>query len=139
MSQNKTIPTDLSVHDFLAKVEDENKRKDSYELLRIMQEVTSHDPIMWGNSIVGFGSYHYKYATGREGIMLLTGFSPRKQNISIYIMAGFARYEALMKQLGPHKTGKSCLYIKKLSEVNIEVLKQLITASYTHYNTKYNL
>jgi hypothetical protein len=93
---------------------------------------------MWGPSIVGFGSYHYKYDSGREGDMLLAGFSPRKQNLTLYIMAGFDRYENLMKRLGKHSTGKSCLYIKRLSDIDIDVLSEIISASYEHYNKKYN-
>lgn len=138
MAQNKTVPNALSVTDFLNTVENDEKRKDAYRLLKLMGEITGQPPVMWGNSIIGFGSYHYKYDTGREGDMLLTGFSPRKQNFALYVMAGFDRYPDLMTKLGKHKTGKSCLYIKKLEDVDIEILTQLITASYTHHNTKYN-
>lgn len=138
MAQNKTIPNQASVTAFLDAVEEDSKRDDAYALLRLMEKITGHPPVMWGNSIVGFGSYHYKYNSGREGDMLLTGFSPRKQNFALYIMAGFDRYPELMKKLGKHKTGKSCLYIKRLKDVDPDVLAQLISASYEHYNTKYN-
>lgn len=94
-----------------------------------MEEITGEPAKMWGDSIVGFGSYHYKYASGQEGDWMLTAFSPRKQNLTLYIMPGFERYENLMKQLGKYKTGKSCLYIKKLEDVDLEVLKELIDLS----------
>jgi len=103
-----------------------------------MKEITGEGPVMWRPSIIGYGSYHYKYDSGREGDMLLTGFSPRKQNLSLYIKAGFTKYEELLQKLGKHKTGKSCLYIKRLSEINTDVLIELIKASYDHYNHKYN-
>jgi hypothetical protein len=132
MSQNKTRPTTTSVNSFLGIVEDEIQRQDSYTLISIMKEITGEEPIMWGPSIIGFVSYHYKYDSGREGDMLLTGFSPRKQNLSLYIMAGFTKYKALLQKLGKHKTGKSCLYIKRLSELNTDVLTELIKASYDY-------
>ena len=138
MSQNKTRPTTTSVTSFLDSVEDEIQRRDSYALIGIMKGITGEEPVMWGPSIIGFGSYHYKYDSGREGDMMLTGFSPRKQSLSLYIMAGFTNYEALLQKLGKHKTGKSCLYIKRLSEINTDVLSELIKASYNHYNHKYN-
>ena len=138
MSQNKTRPNTTSVTSFLDRVKDEIQRRDSYTLISIMNEITGEEPVMWGPSIIGFGSYHYKYDSGREGDMMLTGFSPRKQSLSLYIMAGFTKYEALMQKLGKHKTGKSCLCIKRLSEINTDVLMELIKASYNHYNHKYN-
>ncbi len=138
MSKNKTRPNTTSVSSFLDSVEDEIQRQDSYTLISIMKEITGEGPVMWGASIIGFGSYHYKYDSGREGDMLLTGFSPRKQNFSLYILVGFAKYEKLMQKLGKHKTGKSCLYIKRLSEIYRSVLTELIKASYNHYNQKYN-
>ena len=133
MSQNKTRPITTSVTSFLNSVEDEIQRRDSHTLISIMKEITGEEPVIWGSSIIGFGSYHYKYNSGREGDMLLTGFSPRKQNLSLYIMAGFTKYEELLQKLGKHKTGKSCLYIKRLSEINTDVLIELIKASYDHY------
>jgi hypothetical protein len=97
-----------------------------------MKQVTKSEPKMWGSSIVGFGTYHYKYESGREGDWFITGFSPRKQNLTLYIMGGFARYDELMKQLGKHKTGKSCLYIKYLADVDLPTLKKLIQESVSH-------
>jgi len=125
----KTKVNDASVTDFLNNVEDEQKRKDCLEVARMMEQVTKQQPKMWGTSIVGFGSYHYKGASGREGDWMLIGFSPRKQNITLYIMSGFERYPGLMKKLGKHSTGKSCLYIKRLSDVDVDVLKELMTES----------
>lgn len=138
MSGNKTVPSTSSVTEFLDAVEDPQKKADAYVLLELMKKITGKRPVMWGPSIVGFGSYHYKYDSGREGDMLLAGFSPRKQNLTLYIMAGFDRYENLMKRLGKHSTGKSCLYIKRLSDIDIDVLSEIISASYEHYNKKYN-
>jgi len=138
MAQNKTIPTNASVTEFLESVEDQQKRDDCYALLDLMQEITGEAPVMWGPSIVGFGSYHYKYDSGREGDMLLTGFSPRKQNLTLYIMSGFDRYAELMGKLGKYKTGKSCLYLKRLDDADPEVLRELIQASFDRYNRKYN-
>ncbi len=114
MSANKTRPNNASVISFLDKVEDQVQKRDSYTLIDIMKEITGEEPVIWGSSIIGFGSYHYKYDSGREGDMMLTGFSPRKQNLSLYIMAGFTKYEKLMQKFGKYKTGKSCLYIKRL-------------------------
>ena len=125
----KTKVNEASVTDFLNSVEDEQKRKDSFEVLKLMKQVSKEDPKMWGGSIVGFGSYHYKGASGREGEWMLIGFSPRKQNITLYIMPGFERYPDLMKKLGKYSTGKSCLYIKRLSDVDAAVLKELVTES----------
>ncbi|NAS12960.1 DUF1801 domain-containing protein [Poritiphilus flavus] len=138
MAQNKTIPNNASVTAFLEAVEDPQKKEDSYKLLELMKKITGKEAVMWGPSIVGFGSYHYKYDSGREGDMLLTGFSPRKQNLTMYIMSGFNRYDYLMEKLGKYKTGKSCLYVKKLADVDLEVLTELITTSYEYYDKKYN-
>ncbi|HMB61764.1 MAG TPA: DUF1801 domain-containing protein [Eudoraea sp.] len=132
MSGNKTIPTSKSVADFLDAVRNDQKRADSHVLLELMKKITGEPPVMWGASIVGFGQYHYKYDSGREGKMLLTGFSPRKQNLTLYIMAGFSRYESLLNKLGKHSTGKSCLYIKKLADINMDVLNDIITLSYEY-------
>lgn len=125
----KTKVNEASVTDFLNSVEDEQKRKDSFEVLKLMKKISKEDAKMWGSSIVGFGSYHYKGASGREGDWMLIGFSPRKQNITLYIMPGFERYPALMKKLGKYSTGKSCLYIKRLSDVDVDVLKELMAES----------
>ena len=129
MAELKTKLNDASVTDFLNKIEDKEKRADSFEILKLMKQVTKLEPKMWGSSIIGFGSYHYKYASGREGDWMLTGFSPRKQNLTIYIMSGFDRYDELLKKLGKHSIDKGCLYIKRLSDVDKKVLKKLITQS----------
>ncbi|HEY8412350.1 MAG TPA: DUF1801 domain-containing protein [Pyrinomonadaceae bacterium] len=129
MAQNKTKATDESVAEFLNKIPDAERREDCLAVTKIMEEVTGSKPKMWGPSIVGFGSYHYKYASGREGDWLVTGFSPRKQNLTLYIMMGFEKHAELMKQLGKHRTAKSCLYIKRLSDIHLPTLKKLIKAS----------
>ncbi len=138
MAENKTKPTQASVGAFLEALSDEQKKKDCFLLLERIKDITGEKPVLWGPSIIGFGSYHYKYDTGREGDMILTGFSPRAQNISIYIMAGFERYPQLMKKLGKYRTGKSCLYVKRLSDIDLDVLMDLVSASYEHMNAKYN-
>ncbi len=137
MAQLKTLPTGESVTAFLEEVPDEIKRNDCRTLLGIMKRATGSQPRMWGHSIVGFGTYHYTYTSGREGDWFLTGFSPRKQDLTIYIMPGFDRYTSLMHRLGKHKTGKSCLYIKRISEINLAVLKELIGQSVRHMKAKY--
>ena len=129
MSDMKTKPTDVKAEDFLEAVEHPTRKADGFELLKIMKEITKKEPVMWGPSIVGFGSYHYKYATGREGDWPITGFSPRKQRLTVYIMPGFDEYEDLLERLGKHKVGVSCLYINKLADVDISVLKELIAKS----------
>lgn len=131
MASNKTVPNDSSVEDFLQGV-DEKRRDDCYAILNLMQEVTGEKPVMWGTSIVGFGSYHYKYESGREGDMILTGFSPRKQNLTLYIVSGFEQYEALLAKLGKFKIGKSCLYIKKMADVDTDALRELVRQSVEH-------
>ncbi len=132
MAELKTKPNNASVETFLNSVENESKRQDSFAILELMREVTGEAPKMWGDSIVGFGSYHYKYASGREADWPLTGFSPRKQNLTLYIMAGFEQYEDLLQRLGKHSTGSSCLYIKRLSDINLEVLRELVANSVAH-------
>src|SRR5687768_7732569 len=123
----KTKVNDASVTDFLHSVTDEQKRKESFEILKIMKQITKEEPKMWGSSIVGFGSYHYKGASGREGDWMQIGFSPRKQNLTLYLMGGFNAHTDLLKKLGKHKTSVGCLYIKKLEDV--DVLKELMTES----------
>jgi len=125
----KTKVNDASVAGFLNSVADEQKRKDSFEIVKIMKQIAKEEPEMWGPSIVGFGSYHYKYESGREGDSPMIGFSPRKQNITLYIMPGFEDYQGQLNRLGKYSTGKSCLYIKKLSDIDVDVLKELITGS----------
>ena len=132
MAKLKTQKNDASVEDFLNGVSDQKKREDSFAILELMRDVTGEEPAMWGTSIVGFGSYRYKYASGREGEWFLTGFSPRKRNLTLYIMAGFENYDSLLADLGKHKTGKSCLYINKLEDVDIPTLRKLIRQSVTH-------
>ena len=130
MIQNKTVPTGDSVEQFLNSLESEQNRKDSFALLKLMREVTGLEPAMWGASIVGFGSYHYKYASGREGDSMLIGFSPRKQNLAIYNMGGLEQDGNLAEKLGKYTTGKGCLYIKSLDEVDLSNLKELIQAAF---------
>ncbi len=132
MSENKTRPTDQDVIDFLHSVEHKTRREDGLALLELMKEVTGEDPVMWGSSIVGFGSYHYRYESGREGDMPLVGFSPRKQSMTLYIMPGFDDYEEILANLGKHKIGKSCLYVNKLADVDEKVLRSLVRRSYEH-------
>ena len=132
MAELKTKRNKGNVETFLNRVPDEKKRQDSFTILELMKQVTGEEPEMWGDSIVGFGSYHYKYASGREADWFLTGFSPRKQNLTLYIMAGFDEYEQLLNKLGKHSTGKSCLYVKKLENVNMDVLKELVKQSVEH-------
>jgi hypothetical protein len=129
MAEAKTKKTNASVAAFLKQVPDEETRADCFALVKLMKSVTRSEPKMWGPSIVGFGEYHYVYASGHEGDWPLTGFSPRKGSLSIYVMAGFDRYPALMKKLGKCKTGKSCLYVKRLSDVDPKVLKELVAES----------
>ena len=137
MAQLKTQPNDQSVEVYLNRVADEKKRRDCFAILELMRDVTQSEPRMWGDSIVGFGSYHYNYASGREGDWPLVGYSPRSQNMSLYIMAGFSSFDKLMAKLGKHKTGKSCLYIKRLDDVDEVVLRKLIDASVVYMRKKY--
>lgn len=129
MAELKTKRTTASVEEFLNKIVDEQKRKDCFRVLEIMKAATKAEPAMWGTSIIGFGRYQYAYKSGRALEWFLTGFSPRKQDLTLYIMPGLERYPALMKKLGKHKTGRSCLYIKKLEDVDLTTLKQLIKQS----------
>ena len=129
MAELKTKKNKASVTAFLNSVEDEKRRKDSKRVLKMMKEITGKKPEMWGASIVGFGSYDYKYASGQEGNWFKVGFSPRKTALTLYIMTGFSRYASLMKKLGKYKTGKSCLYIKKLEDIDMDVLRELIEES----------
>jgi hypothetical protein len=131
MSDLKTRPTNASVKKFLDGV-DPKRRDDCLALVDIMQKITGEKPRMWGPSIVGFGSYHYTYASGREGDWPLCGFSPRKQNLTLYIMTGFSKYDELLENLGKHSTGVSCLYIKRLDDVHVPTLKKLIKSSVAH-------
>ena len=129
MAELKTKPNRRSVKKFLDGVADARRRGEAFEVLAMMEEVTAEKAVMWGESIVGFGVFEYKYASGREGGWMVTGFSPRKSNLTIYIMSGFSRLEELLAKLGKHKRGKSCLYINRLTDVDVKVLRRLIKAS----------
>ena len=129
MAELKTKKNDGNVKAFIESVENETRRNDARKVLALMEEITGEKASMWGPSIIGFGSYHYKYASGREGDWMLTGFSPRKQSTTLYLMSGFTQLEPLLGKLGKHKTGKGCLYINKLEDVNENVLKELIEKS----------
>lgn len=126
MSGNKTLPTTASVHEFIMSVQDARQRQDSLQLLALFEQVTGEKPVMWGPSIIGFGKYHYRYDSGREGDMFLSGFSPRKGATVLYIGATSKVNKPLLNDLGKHKTGKSCLYIKRLSETNPAVIARII-------------
>jgi hypothetical protein len=138
MAELKTKKTSASVEKFLNSVADEQRRKDCFSVLEIMKSVTKSEPAMWGTSIVGFGKRHLKYESGRELDWFLVGFAPRKQDLTLYIMPGVERYPELMKKLGKYKTGKSCLYVKKLDDVNVSTLKQLVKQSVDDMKTKKN-
>ena len=138
MASNKTMPTDQSVEAFLSAVPDERKREDCWSLLGLMKSITGEDPRMWGSSMVGFGQYHYRYASGREGDFFLTGFSPRKSALAVYIMPGCARYESQMKRMGSHRTGKSCLYLKSLETIDRAVLEDIIRDSVAYMREEYD-
>lgn len=139
MAELKTQPNDASVDVFLDRIESENPQKaaDCRALIGMMRRVTGDPPRMWGKAMVGFGTYHYRYESGREGDWFLVGFSPRKRELSVYIMSGFDRYEELMKRLGKHRTGKSCLYIKSLDDIDTSVLEQLVAASVDYMRQQY--
>lgn len=133
----KTKETKSSVEKFLDAVEDKRKRDDAYAILDMMQKAAKEPPKMWGPSIIGFGTYHYKYESGHEGDMCMIGFSPRKAALTLYILMGFEGYDELMGKLGKHKISKACLYIKKLEDVDVKVLKELITLSVKYMKAKY--
>jgi len=129
MAEMKTKPTEVAVDSFLANVADENVRADCYNLISLMEKVTGEKPVMWGTAIVGFGKYRYHYSSGHSGETCLTGFSPRKGNLSLYCLSGCPGQNDMLKQLGKHKAGKGCLYIKTLNDVNVDVLEQLVAKS----------
>lgn len=138
MSELKTKPNDASVEDFIAAVDNETKRQDSFALLEMFTRITGQKPKMWGSSIIGFGMYHYKSErSSQEGDWPLTGFSPRKQNLTLYIMPGFNDYSDLLKDLGKHKTSVSCLYINKLADIDLKVLEKLVRQSYEDAKKQY--
>ena len=130
MATNKTVKTGAGVDEFIGGVENKRRREDGMALLEMMREVTGLEPEMWGTSIVGFGDLHYKYESGREGDFFLTGFSPRKRSLSLYIMGDFDGYEALLARLGKHRKGASCLYVNKLADVDADILREIIRRSY---------
>lgn len=138
MAENKTKETEKSVEEFINAVGDEKKRQDSFELVKVLREVSGFEPKMWGDSIVGFGSYHYKYESGREGDFLLVGFSPRKNAISLYLSCDIeGQHAPILSKLGKFKNGKSCLYVNRLEDINVEVLKDLVKASMDFTMNKY--
>ncbi len=134
MSQNKTQPTATNIEEFLGSIEHPTRRADSVLLNDLFRQLTGFSPVMWGTSIVGYGQYHYRYKTGREGDFLATGFSPRKSNLSIYIMPGYGNYGEILSRLGKHKKGASCLYVNKLADIDTEVLGELILAGINDLN-----
>jgi hypothetical protein len=134
MAELKTKPTDQNVEQFLNTVSDEKRRQDCFTILALMKRITQREPTMWGDSIIGFGSYHYKYASGHEGDSFPVGFSPRKQNLTLYFMTGFEKYNELMRALGKYKTGRSCLYINRLEDIHMPTLEKLIESSFRHMN-----
>ena len=134
----KTVATKASVASYLAAIDDDTKRRDAKKLRRMMTKVTGCKAVMWGESIVGFGCYHYRYASGREGDFFLTGFAARKQALTIYIMPGFVQFQTLLDRLGKHKTTRSCLTIKRLSDVDTQVLEDLIARSVAWMRSTYD-
>lgn len=138
MTGNKTAPTEASVKSFIASVDNARRREDAETLLALFKKVSGLEAKMWGPSIIGFGSYHYTYDSGREGDMLMTGFSPRKANLVLYVSGGFKTKPELRDKLGKYKTGKSCLYINKLADVDMAVLEELITADIAYMRETYD-
>jgi hypothetical protein len=132
MAELKTRPTDRDVTAFLNSIDDEQRRRDCLAVAALMEEVSQAPPRLWGETIVGFGSYRYTYASGRAGDWMLTGFSPRKQNLTLYIMSGFEQYDGLLARLGKHKVGTSCLYIKRLADIDLPTLRELVERSVAH-------
>ncbi|WP_294224614.1 DUF1801 domain-containing protein [uncultured Shimia sp.] len=137
MSTNKTAPTDIAPRDFLQTVTPARRQSDATALLDLFESVSGYPPVMWGPSIIGFGQYHFRYDSGREGTFLATGFSPRKANLVLYIMPGYQDYSAILSRLGKHKLGKSCLYVNKLADIDLTVLEELIQTGLTDLNAKW--
>lgn len=137
MAENKTRPTDTSVVQFLGQTENPKRRADAFALDALFRRVTGFEPKMWGPSMVGYGSYHYIYDSGRQGDFLATGFAPRKANLSIYIMPGYQDYSAILALLGKHKTGKSCLYVNNLEDIDLDVLETLIRTGLADLGAKW--
>jgi hypothetical protein len=138
MAENKTKPTKDGVTAYLNKIEDQQVRDDCFVILDLMQKVSNYEPIMWGSAIIGFGIHHYVYESGREGDTVVVGFSPRKQNITIYLMGGLKNIENELSILGKHKTGKGCLYIKSLGDVNVDVLREIFAKAFKEAQPKEN-
>jgi len=136
-AKNKTTANEASVEGFLDSVKDDQKREDSYKILEMMKRLSGYEPKMWGSSIIGFGEYHYKYESGREGDMCRLGFSPRAQNLSLYFMPGYQDFSEYLSRLGKHKLGKSCLYIKRLSDIDETVLEEMIIRDLEMMEEKY--
>jgi hypothetical protein len=134
MAEAKTKKTGVSVESFLDKVADERQRADAYTVLELMKSITGLPPKMWGPSMIGFGEYHYKYESGHEGDCFMMGFAPRKGTLSLYFMAGLDAYAKLLAKLGKHTTGKTCLYVKKLEDIDLKVLRTMIEKAYSHTN-----
>lgn len=137
MAKNKTKETLISVNEFINSVKDEVKRQDSFNLIQLIKKQTGFDPKMWGPSIVGFGSYHYKYESGHEGDSPLVGFSPRASALTLYLSGHFEKREELLEKLGKHKTDKGCIYIKKLDDIHIEALQKMIINHIAHIKKLY--
>lgn len=138
MAENKTKPTSKDPNDFIDNVEPEWKREDAKTICALMERLSGRPPKLWGASIIGFGQYHYKYASGREGDSLMTGISPRKAALTLYVMGGFKQRPDLMARLGKYKTGKSCLYVKRLSDIDMAVLEDLIAADIAYMRATYD-
>jgi len=138
VAENKTKPGKASVTAYINGIEDKQKRSDVKKVAAMMRKATGKRARMWGANIVGYGKYHYKYDSGREGDFMITGFSPRKQALTLYVIPGFKHFEPLMKKLGKYKTGKSCLYIKRLSDVDENVLNKLIVGSVKYMRKNYD-
>lgn len=137
MTTLKTRPHAGNVREFIDTISKDSRRQDCLTLLAVFEHITQKKAVMWGDKIVGFGSYHYKYASGREGDWLVTGFAPGSRQLSVYIMNGFADYQALLQKLGKHRTGKSCLYINTLADIDIAILRQIIQLSVAHMASRY--
>lgn len=137
MTANKTQQTDASVEAFIGTVADQRQAEDARTIVSLLERVSGEPARMWGPSIIGFGSYHYKYESGREGDMCRIGFSPRKGNTVLYIVDGFPAYQDIMARLGKYKTGKSCLYVKRLSDIDIGALEELARGSLAHMDERY--
>lgn len=137
MAEPKTKENDASVAEYLLTVDNQKRREDTRAVIELMEEITGSPAKMWGNSLIGFGTYHYKYASGREGDWPISGVAPRKAALTVYVMAGFDKYPDLMEKLGKYKTGSSCLYLKRLEDADMDVLKELISRSVAHMRATY--